>query len=286
MVTPTTSTAGATRRNTAEVQVDAIRDGRRLVLPDRLATEEPMEIRAHGPGQEPVSIAVTMRTPGHDFELATGFLVTEGLAPSRATVSEVRYCDLPDGGEQQYNIVTVTLRRPFERQPDDRGFVAAAGCGICGKETLDQVALSCPVVTSDVTVPTAIILSLPDRLREGQAVFERTGGLHAAGLFANDGAPVVVREDIGRHNAVDKVVGWGALNDRLPFGDHVLMVSGRPGFEIVQKAAMAGIPIVAAVSAPSSLAVDAARRLGVTLVGFVRGANANIYSRPERIAGP
>ncbi|MDQ1402914.1 MAG: FdhD protein, partial [Actinomycetota bacterium] len=174
MVTPTTSTAGATRRNTAEVQVDAIRDGRRLVLPDRLATEEPMEIRAHGPGQEPVSIAVTMRTPGHDFELATGFLVTEGLAPSRATVSEVRYCDLPDGGEQQYNIVTVTLRRPFERQPDDRGFVAAAGCGICGKETLDQVALSCPVVTSDVTVPTAIILSLPDRLREGQAVFERT----------------------------------------------------------------------------------------------------------------
>jgi FdhD protein len=282
----TMAPATSARRSTADVQVDAIRDGRRLALPDRLATEEPMEIRAHGPNQEPASIAVTMRTPGHDFELAAGFLVTEGLASPRHTVTEVRYCDLPAGEDQQYNIVTVRLRAPFLRPPDERGFVAAAGCGICGKQTLDQVAVACPVVTSALTVSAATLLSLPDRLRQAQAVFERTGGLHASGLFTPAGEPIVVREDIGRHNAVDKVVGWGALEALLPFDQHVLMVSGRPGYEIVQKAAMAGIPVIAAVSAPSSLAVDAARRLGVTLVGFVRGANANIYSHPERIEGP
>jgi FdhD protein len=271
------------RRTVTPVRVVAVRPDRHLDVPDQLATEEPMEIRAAGPGQEPQAVAVTMRTPGHDFELAVGFLRTEGLIDGLADVAAVKYCELPPDAEQQFNIVTVSLTRRFDPAGYERAFCATSSCGTCGKASLDQVEVWCPPVVDQVRVAASLIPTLPDRLRQAQRLFDQTGGLHAASTFDAEGRLGCLREDVGRHNAVDKVVGHALLAGSLPLGARVLMVSGRVSFEIVQKAAVAGIPVIAAVSAPSSLAVSAAERLGVTVAGFVRGGTFNIYTHVERI---
>jgi FdhD protein len=270
------------RRTIASAPTLTIRDDTRFERADRLAAEEPMEIRAGGPGQDPVSIAVTMRTPGNDFELAAGFLYTEGLVRSRDEVLSVAYCELP-AEEQQYNVVTIRLSRPFDPGSVQRNFYATSSCGVCGKASLDQVRVSCPRLGPGPAVARSVILSLPASLRRSQRIFEETGGLHASGLFDRDGELLAAREDVGRHNAVDKLAGWALLRGSLPLSDHVLMVSGRLSFEIVQKAAMMGVPIACAVSAPSSLAVETAEALGMTILGFVRGAGFNLYSHPDRI---
>jgi FdhD protein len=265
------------------VRVTAVRVEHSVEKPDYVVTEEPMEIRVSTRGSAPEPVAVTMRTPGHDFELAAGFMLTEGLA-APADITSVRYCDLPDGQPQEYNVVTVTIRRPFDIERRRR-FTTASSCGTCGKASIDQVEVMCaPVQAPAGMVTSALIHALPDKLRAAQRVFGQTGGLHAAGLFTCAGDLRVLREDVGRHNAVDKVIGHAALTGELPLRDGVLMVSGRVSFEIVQKAAVAGIPVLCAVSAPSSLAVDGAERLGVTVVGFVRNRSFNVYTRADRVA--
>jgi FdhD protein len=270
-----------TRRPTTAARVVLVRDGVGRERPDVLVTEEPMEIRVIGAGQAAVSVAVTMRTPGSDFELAVGFLFSEGLiAPD--DVAAVRYCDLPEAADQRFNIVTVVLRRVFEA-PANRSFVVSASCGVCGKTSLEDMADRCPVVAAGPVVAGSLLADLPTRLRDSQPVFATTGGLHGAGLFDSEGRLVAAREDVGRHNAVDKLVGHALLNGKLPLSGHLLMVSGRVSFEIVEKAAMAGIGLIAAVSAPSSLAVDAARRFGITLVGFMRSDHFNLYTHPDRV---
>ncbi|HKE54401.1 MAG TPA: formate dehydrogenase accessory sulfurtransferase FdhD [Actinomycetota bacterium] len=270
------------RHASTRARVTVVNDGVRSERTDTLATEEPLEIRVQGPGQEMVQVAVTMRTPGGDFELACGFLFTEGLiAPGE--VRRVAYCDNLPGEEQRYNVVSVTLERPFDDERLRRNFYANSSCGVCGKAALEDIEVRCEPVAPGPEVDLGLLVSLPDRLREAQTVFERTGGLHAAGLFSPDGEVLGVREDVGRHNAVDKVIGERYLAGRVPASDTMLQVSGRASFEIVQKAAVAGIPIVSAVSAPSSLAVEAADRFGMTLVGFVRDGRANVYTHPERV---
>jgi FdhD protein len=248
---------------------------------DELAAEEPMEIRVAGPGQEPVSVAVTMRTPGNDFDLAAGFLFTERLIEPGA-VARVSYCDRLEG-DQDFNVVTVRTREQFETELSPRNFFATSSCGICGKASLDSVDVRCAEIGPGPVVPASVITKLPDALRERQKVFARTGGLHAAGLFDSSGELLAAREDVGRHNAVDKLIGARVLAGEVPLSTSILMVSGRVSFEILQKGAVAGIPIVCAVSAPSTLAVDAGARLGVTVVAFLRGDSFNVYSHPERI---
>ena len=270
------------RRNVTPVRVVAVHGDARSERADALATEEPLEIRAQGPGQDGQRVAVTMRTPGGDFELAAGFLFTEGLV-TPDDVRRVAYCDDLDDDEQRYNVVTVTLAHPFDAERLSRNFYATSSCGVCGKASLDDIAVRCEVVPAGFTVAADVLVSMPDRLRGAQRVFDRTGGLHAAGLFDAEGSVLSVREDVGRHNAVDKVIGEQLLAGRVPLADRVLQVSGRASFEIVQKAAVAGIPVVSAVSAPSSLAVDAGERLGVTVVGFVRDGRCNVYTHPARI---
>ncbi|MGH8993917.1 MAG: formate dehydrogenase accessory sulfurtransferase FdhD [Acidimicrobiia bacterium] len=271
------------RRTVTRARALAVREARAWERPERLATEEPMEIRAGGPGQEPVSVAVTMRTPGHDFELAVGFLAGEGLITSHAEVTSVRYCELPPDEPQHYNVVSVGLTVPVDEDALRRHFYATSSCGICGKASLEQVEVRCAPLAPGPPLPASVILGLPDALRSAQRIFEQTGGLHAAGTFDHQGRVVTVREDVGRHNALDKLVGRALLTGELPLGDRVLMLSGRVSFELVQKAAVAGLPIVCAVSAPSSLAVETAEALGIAVVGFVRGAGFNIYSHPERV---
>jgi FdhD protein len=271
------------RRPTARVRTLAVGGGVRAERADVLAAEEPMEVRVHGRGQVAVPVAVTMRTPGGDFELAAGFLFTEGLIDGRDEVRRVSYCEDLAPEDQHYNVVTVELTHPFDRESLHRNFAATSSCGICGKATLDDVEVHCAPLAPGPEVDPAVVLSLPEALRARQSVFERTGGLHAAGLFSPDGTPRTVREDVGRHNAVDKVIGERLLAGDLPLAGSLLQVSGRIGFEIVQKAARAGIPLLSAVGAPSSLAVVAAERLGMTLLGFVRDGRLNVYSRPERL---
>jgi FdhD protein len=271
------------RRNVTRARVRTVADGLARDRADRLVTEEPMEIRAAGPGQEPVSIAVTMRTPGGDFELAAGFLLTEGLIAGRDDVRRVSYCEDLDPEEQHYNIVTVELTGWFDPASLHRNFFATSSCGICGKATLEHVEVACPRVAPGPTVRAETIAGMPAALRAAQRVFDQTGGLHAAGLFAPGGKLLSLREDVGRHNAVDKLVGEALLAGDLPLSGRVLFVSGRSSFEIVQKAGVAGIPLVASVSAPSSLAVEAADRLGMTVVGFVRDGRSNVYTHPERV---
>ncbi|MEX1264502.1 MAG: formate dehydrogenase accessory sulfurtransferase FdhD [Actinomycetota bacterium] len=278
------ATSDRLRRNVTDVRVTAINDGIRSERPDTLATEEPMEIRVGGPGQEARAVAVTMRTPGADYELAVGFLFTEGLiAPG--DVRRVAYCDDLGDEEQRYNVVTVMLERPFDHDRLHRNFYATSSCGICGKAALDDIEVRCAPVADGPQVPVEVLVSLPDRLRSKQLVFDRTGGLHAAGLFTPEGEIVTLREDVGRHNAVDKVIGEQVLAGAVPLANHVLQVSGRASFEIVQKAAVGGIAIVSAVSAPSSLAVEAGNRFNMTIVGFVRGSRCNIYTHAERVGG-
>jgi FdhD protein len=275
-------TSQSVRRTTSPVRVASVRDGSALDRGDRLAVEEPLEIRAGGPGQEAVSVAVTMRTPGADFELAAGFLVTEGLIGGHGDIASVAYCELPDE-EQQYNVVTVRLTSPFDASRLARNFFATSSCGVCGKASLDHVRLVCPRIEPGPVLGRSAILAMPDAVRSAQRIFEQTGGLHAAALFDAQGRLGEVREDVGRHNAVDKLVGHAVLDSCLPLSANALFVSGRVSFEIVQKAAMAGLPIVCAVSAPSSLAVDTASELGMTVVGFVRGSGFNVYTGSERV---
>ncbi|PPK69037.1 formate dehydrogenase accessory sulfurtransferase FdhD [Actinokineospora auranticolor] len=259
-------------------------DGRRS-RPDTLAAEEPLELRVGGR-----ALAVTMRTPGHDVELAHGFLLTEGVIGGRADIAVARYCDgVDDEGRNTYNVLDVALAEgvPAPEVGVERNFYTTSSCGVCGKAALDAVRLKTRYSpagdSSRVSVGT--LSGLPDELQEKQKVFGSTGGLHAAGLFTSDGAALVVREDVGRHNAVDKVIGWAVQQELVPLAGKVLLVSGRASFELVQKAAMAGIPVLAAVSAPSSLAVSLAEEQGITLVGFLRGDTMNLYTRDERITG-
>lgn len=247
-----------------------------------------MEIRVAwtGPeGPEVRPVAVTMRTPGDDFELAAGFLFTEGILSHRRELLELAYCT---GEEpQEYNIVEARLRPGVDVDPAlfTRNFYTTSSCGVCGKASLEAVEIRgcAPLPRGSLTVDGALVGRLPDVLRDEQGVFERTGGLHAAGLFRSDGTLESAREDIGRHNAVDKVVGEALLQRRLPLGDRVLVVSGRASFEIMQKALAAGVPMVVAVGAPSSLAVDLAKQFRMTLVGFARGGGFNVYEGEERL---
>jgi FdhD protein len=270
-------------RHVSSTRVVAVRGDEIEVRGDTVVGEEPMEIRAAGPGQDPVAVAVTMRTPGHEAELAVGFLRTEGLIGGASDVKGVEFGD-PGALNRPDDTVIVRLTKPFDASAvAERHFVATASCGICGKASLDEVSVRAAPIPPGPVVARTVVLGLPDALRAAQAVFETTGGLHAAGLFAPDGTLVAIREDVGRHNALDKLVGSQLLAGRGPLNDRILMVSGRVSFEIVQKAAVAGIPIVCAVSAPSDLAIEAADRLGLTLVGFLRGDGFNLYTHDERI---
>ncbi len=250
------------------------------VMTDLVAREEPLEIRVKGQ-----SIAITMRTPGHDEELALGFLVSEGLIRKRADILEVAYCPNPSDPSSRDNILNVfpAPSLDFSVEKLSRHVFISSSCGICGKASIEMVHQHFPPVISNVRPDAETLLLLPDALRSTQSTFEETGGLHAAAIFATDGTLVVAREDVGRHNAVDKVLGFAFLQGLLPLERHVLLVSGRASFEIVQKALAARIAIVAAISAPSSLAVELAQESGQTLVGFLRGPSFNIYSHPERI---
>jgi FdhD protein len=271
-------------RLTAHRPVVRVTDTGRVSRPDVLAVEEPLELRVDGK-----ALAVTMRTPGHDVELAHGFLLSEGVVGSRDDVLDARYCgSLDEDGRNTYNVLDVGLAAhvPPPETGVERNFYTTSSCGVCGKASLDAVKLRTRYspAADPVVVTPATLAVLPDRLRTRQRVFDRTGGLHAAGLFTATGDPLVVREDVGRHNAVDKVLGWALLQGKVPAAGTVLMVSGRASFELVQKAVMAGVPVLAAVSAPSSLAVELAEESGLTLVGFIRGGSMNIYTGAERVA--
>ncbi len=250
----------------ASVDVVRLPDGRPEA--DQVAVEEPLEIRVNG---EPV--AVTMRTPGHDEELALGFLLSEGIAPLRASVP----ADLAAN--------TVEVEAPeFDPERVRRNFYTSSSCGVCGKGALEAVAVEAERIEDDLRVPLSLLAELPDRLRAAQATFEATGGLHATGLFDADGLLLCLREDVGRHNAMDKVIGWAFAEGRLPLASSILCVSGRLSFELVQKAAVARCPVLVAVGAPSSLAVDLARDRAITLCGFVRDGRLNVYSEQWRVA--
>lgn len=262
-----------------------VEQGKILPRLDQLTTEEPLEIRLVLPKQ---TVAVTMRTPGNDFELAAGFLYGEGIVSNREDICRISYCvDSKVDGEQRYNIVNVELRDGLipDLQPLERHFYTTSACGVCGKANLEALRLrdfpaipTCPEISAD------LIYTLPDKLKAAQRVFSSTGGLHAAALFDINGQLLSVREDIGRHNALDKLIGAAFLNGELPFKDRILLVSGRSSFEILQKSLAAGVPIVCAVSAPSSLAVSLAQEFGITLIGFLRGERFNLYAGKERIS--
>ncbi|UAK32674.1 formate dehydrogenase accessory sulfurtransferase FdhD [Nocardia asteroides] len=247
--------------------------------PDTLAVEEPLEIRIGGQ-----SLTVTMRTPGNDVDLVHGFLLSEGMIGSAEDIVAARYCaGTDDQGRNTYNVLDVTLRAPVP--VTKRNFLTTGACGLCGKSALEEVRTRTrfPLPSGGPVVDSRVLAAMPGMLRDRQSVFDATGGLHAAGLFTAEGSALAVREDIGRHNAVDKVIGWALRETRVPAHDLVLIVSGRASFELVQKAVMAGIPMLGAVSAPSSLAVDLAAEAGLSLVGFLRGDTMNVYTAPERI---
>jgi FdhD protein len=253
---------------------------RSVIRPETLAVEEPLEIRVNG-----APVTVTMRTPGSDFELAQGFLLTEGVIGGREDVATIRYCD--GTAVNTYNVLDATLA-PGVKPPGldvTRNFYTTSSCGVCGKASLDAVRLNGRFApgADPATVSAAALKAMPGQLRAAQKVFDSTGGLHAAALFTSDGTMLVVREDIGRHNAVDKVIGWALENERIPLAASVLLVSGRASFELTQKAVLAGIPVLAAVSAPSSLAVSLAEESGITLVAFLREDSMNVYTRADRI---
>jgi FdhD protein len=253
---------------------------------DAVATEEPLEIRLSGTGFAG-RVAVTMRTPGSDYELAAGFLFSEGLITSLDEIAEIGYCvDRDVVGDQQYNVVTVDLRphHQVDAALVNRQFGMTSACGVCGKASLDQIERrGIEPVSRGPSITPELLYSFPEKLRSAQGIFDATGGLHAAGLFTAEGKLLALREDVGRHNAVDKLIGWALLQGRLPLDNQIIMVSGRTSFEIAQKCAAAGVPILCAVSAPSSLAIDLARRFRMTLIGFLRGDRFNIYTGAERI---
>ena len=272
-------------RVTRRQPVRRLRDGRMSVRSDRLAVEEPLEIRIAG---EP--FAVTMRTPGHDIDLINGYCFAEGIIGAATDLSTARYCDgVGPDGLNTYNVLELSLAVGVSPPPTSvrRNVTTTSACGVCGTTSIDQLMsrVGTPMPAGR-SVPSELILDAPERLRSEQRVFDATGGVHAAGLLAADGRLLCVREDVGRHNAVDKVVGWALREDLLPLTDVILVVSGRASFELVQKAVLAGIGVLVAVSAPSSLAVEVAERSGLTLVGFVRGGAMNIYTHPDRIVDP
>jgi FdhD protein len=254
---------------------------------DVLAVEEPLEIRVGG-----TSLSITMRTPGHDFDLATGFLISEGVVAHTGEIAAIRYCaGVTEEGENTFNVLDVALAKGVAA-PDpslERNFYMTSSCGLCGKASIDAVRTASHHANphDPLVIDAALLASFPDRLRAGQEVFDKTGGLHAAALFdGRTGEMLVLREDVGRHNAVDKVIGWAHGEGLLPLAGMVLQVSGRASFELTQKASMAGIPILAAVSAPSSLAIDLAQESGMTVVGFMRGRSMVVYAGEQRVAVP
>ncbi len=273
------------RRNTARVDIDRVSEASSRRRRDAVAVEEPLEIRIATVAGEEHQVAVTMRTPGDDFDLTAGFLFSEGLLTHRSDVADLRYC--VDVEAQEYNIVTAYLSESARFDPADltRNFYTTSSCGVCGKASLEAIEIRgcAPIPAAGATVSSDVVRSLPATLRSRQAVFERTGGLHAAGLFDAAGELQLLREDVGRHNALDKVVGERFLTGRLPLGEAVLAVSGRASFEIMQKALSAGIPIVVAVGAPSSLAVEVAKEFGMTLVGFAKPTGFNVYTGRHRV---
>jgi FdhD protein len=270
--------------NKVKAQIWRVENGRTRSHSDQIAAEEPLEIRLSNPKQV---IAITMRTPGADFDLTAGFLYSEGIVRDRQDLCRMSYClDANLDGDQNYNIVNVELRDTLN--PDlgslERHFFTTSACGVCGKASLESLQLrGCQVIPSNQSVSPEIIYSLPERLRQAQGIFAATGGLHAAALFDLEGNLLKLREDVGRHNALDKLIGSAFLAGDLPLNQHVVMVSGRSSFEIVQKCLVAGVPIICAVSAPSSLAVAIAEEFGITLIGFLRERRFNVYSGFERI---
>ncbi|MEO8571106.1 MAG: formate dehydrogenase accessory sulfurtransferase FdhD [Chloroflexota bacterium] len=269
-------------RHVTSRRIVAVRGESLEVRDDRVVGEAPLEIRAAGPRQSPVAVAITMRTPGNEAELAVGFLRTEGLLEGQEVLGTV--AGDPATLSQPDDTIVVRLSRPFDDSKiAERHFVATASCGICGKASIDEVVLRAEPLPEGPVVSRTVILALPNLLRAAQKAFDETGGLHAAGLFSPAGELIAIREDVGRHNAIDKLVGCQVLGGSMPLHDRLLMVSGRVSFEIVQKAAVAGIPIVCAVSAPSDLAIETADRLGVTLVGFLRGDGFNVYAHDGRV---
>lgn len=272
--------SGALGDRTQAAKIVRWRWGERECEEDLLAVEEPLELRVGGE-----SLAVIMRTPGHDAELAAGFLLAEGVIRSGDEIGAMAYCTDPERPELR-NVLNIHLSADLSQEAlrGRRPFLSNSSCGVCGKASLEALKLEAAPIESGLRVPTAVLYALSDTLRAAQAVFHCTGGLHAAGLFDGQGRLLALREDVGRHNAVDKLIGRAALVGELPLDDRILMVSGRTSFEILQKAAVARIPLVAAVSAPSSLAVALAQEFGVTLVGFLRGQSLNVYSWDERVA--
>jgi FdhD protein len=259
------------------VKIDRIRDGARAAADDEIAIEAPLEIRVAGK-----ALTVVMRTPGHDEELARGFLYAESLVDAAADIVAIaRPAALT--GDEVGNVVDVALRPGARTPAGERLFYASSSCGVCGKNAISALRVRAPVVSSSLRVSAATLSSLPDRLRAAQPLFARTGGVHASGLFAADGTLELAREDVGRHNALDKIIGWGLAAARLPFSERLLVVSGRVSYEIVQKAVAAGLPLIAAVGAPSTLAVDLAEQFAVTLVGFLRDGGMNVYTHGERV---
>ena len=271
--------------STDRLQVWRVDGPQVTVRGDSVATEEPLEVRLVA-GSKRQTLAVTMRTPGADFELAAGFLYGEGVLANRHELRRITYCVDPEvDPEQRYNIVNVELRALDlpELASLERHFFTSSACGVCGKAGLEALHVrGCSVGSDTAWLTSSLVMSLPEKLRAAQAVFESTGGLHAAALFDASGELLAVREDVGRHNAVDKLIGWALLQGKLPLGEHILLVSGRSSYEIMQKCLAAGVPVVCAVSAPSSLAVNLARDFGMTLVGFLRGERFNVYSGRER----
>lgn len=276
------------RRGVLRLDLDALAEGRTPVRrPDTLAVEEPLEIRVGPAGpRRRRPLTVTMRTPGHDLDLAVGFLLTEGLVRSADDVATAQLC-AGDQTPNTYNVVDVALAPGVPEPSSDptRHFHTTSACGVCGKASIDAVRTRSLFVVADdpLRVPASVLATLPELLRAAQRGFDRTGGLHAAGLFTADGELVALREDVGRHNAVDKVIGWAVRERRLPLAGHLLVVSGRASFELTQKAWMAGVPLLAAVSAPSTLAVEVAEEAGLTLVGFLRGRTMNVYAGAHRV---
>jgi FdhD protein len=276
------------RKSTSTLQVERLEPGARQALRDPVAVEEPMEIRVETTVSGHVStrsVSVTMRTPGQDFELAAGFLFSEGILGGREELREITYCQ--SGEAQQYNVVTVRFREEVALDPEllTRNFYTSSSCGVCGKGSLEAVEVrGCQALPDGTLVlDPSLIPRLPELLLDGQKGFKRSGGLHAAGLFDADGEALALREDVGRHNAVDKVVGQALLEGGIPLRDRILVVSGRTSFEILQKAVAAGIPAVVAVGAPSTLAVELAREFNVTLVGFARAQRFNLYAGGARV---
>jgi len=272
-----------TRLNKKKQSIWTVENGQLTRKKDVLATEEPLEIFLRA-GEEQRTLAITMRTPGNDYDLAAGFLYNEGIIHSKDDFNGMTYC--VDGNQQEYNSLRVQLKADTfpELHQLERHFFTNSACGVCGTTMLDDLSeRNIPAIPTGPVVDPSIITSLPDKLRQAQDLFESTGGLHAAALFDLDGNLLAVREDVGRHNALDKLIGWGVLNDQLPFHNKVLMVSGRASYELLQKSYVAGISIFCAVSAPSSLAMDVAQRFGMTLIGFLRGNRFNIYTGVERI---